>query len=91
VPTNEELLIARDTAGIVSAHKAVVTTRGVRVVAAAPWPSSPGRRLVVWTCGTARRDALRPSPTPAASAPPTAARSENIVYRSFKGDKESFV
>ena len=46
---------------------------------------------VVWTLR--HRPGGRPpaSPTPAPSAPPTAARTENIVYRSFKGDKESFV
>jgi lipopolysaccharide export system protein LptA len=47
---------------------------------------------VVWTLRH-RRAAPRPapSPSPVESAPPTASRSENIVYRSFKGDKESFV
>ena len=46
---------------------------------------------VVWTLR--QRPPARPehSPTPAPSAPPTASRSENIVYRSFKGEKESFV
>jgi lipopolysaccharide transport protein LptA/LPS export ABC transporter protein LptC len=48
---------------------------------------------VVWTLRhrqTTRRPPA-PSPSPTESAPPTASRSENIVYRSFKGDKQSFV
>jgi lipopolysaccharide export system protein LptA len=47
---------------------------------------------VVWTLRH-RRGAPPPAPrpSPVESAPPTASRSENIVYRSFKGDKESFV
>ena len=47
---------------------------------------------VVWTLRHRRvPPPPAPRPTPAESAPPTASRSENIVYRSFKGDKESFV
>jgi LPS export ABC transporter protein LptC/lipopolysaccharide transport protein LptA len=46
---------------------------------------------VVWTLRQRPGARPEPSPTPMPSAPPTASRSENIVYRSFKGDKESFV
>jgi LPS export ABC transporter protein LptC/lipopolysaccharide transport protein LptA len=46
---------------------------------------------VVWTLRNRPSARLPANPTPAPSAPPTAARTENIVYRSFKGDKESFV
>lgn len=46
---------------------------------------------VVWTLRQRPVARPEPSPTPAPSAPPTASRSENIVYRSFKGEKESFV
>jgi len=47
---------------------------------------------VVWTLRH-RRTPPPPaaSPSPRESAPPKASRSENIVYRSFKGEKESFV
>jgi LPS export ABC transporter protein LptC/lipopolysaccharide transport protein LptA len=71
-----------------------VTTRGVRLARGALL----GLVLliggsVVWTLRHRPGGDARPSPSPTAaeSAPPTAARSENIVYRSFKGDKESFV
>lgn len=46
---------------------------------------------VVWTLRRRPQARPEPSPTATASAPPTASRSENIVYRSFKGEKESFV
>jgi len=48
---------------------------------------------VVWTLRHRPGGRARPvpRPSPSESAPPTASRSENIVYRSFKGDKESFV
>jgi LPS export ABC transporter protein LptC/lipopolysaccharide transport protein LptA len=68
-----------------------VTARGVRVLRGAllALVLIVGGS-VVWTL---RHRPVRPqpSPTPSASGPPTASRSENIVYRSFKGDKESFV
>ena len=69
-----------------------MTTRGVRVLR--------GGLLalvllvggsVVWTLRQRPGGRAPASPTPAPSAPPTAARTENIVYRSFKGEKESFV
>jgi LPS export ABC transporter protein LptC/lipopolysaccharide transport protein LptA len=48
---------------------------------------------VVWTLRhrPGARQSQAPSPSPAESVAPTTSRSENIVYRSFKGDKESFV
>jgi LPS export ABC transporter protein LptC/lipopolysaccharide transport protein LptA len=69
-----------------------VTTRGVRLL-------RRGLLAVLLLIGGSvvvtlrQRPAARPepSPTPIPSAPPTASRSENIVYRNFKGDKESFV
>jgi LPS export ABC transporter protein LptC/lipopolysaccharide transport protein LptA len=68
-----------------------MTTRGVRLARGALLA------LVILVSGsvawTVRHRPARPqpSPTPSASGPPTASRSENIVYRSFKGDKEAFV
>jgi len=68
-----------------------VTTRGVRIARGALLA------IVILVSGsvawTVRHRPARPqpSPTPSASGPPTASRSENIVYRSFKGDKEAFV